>query len=166
MDLVNQLLPIDVRDTSIAGVHTYPITKILKMEYIIDPSEPIIFFDKSGKKVLTLNDLRIRRDINFSRSKRSFGSTRLLISSRLISYIAPLAQTFKFQLLAYLNQRESAIIAHLPLCFKAKYPPSLLIFNSDNTFNPKAILFDDRDLGTQISVEVFERNYLGKQCKQ
>lgn len=43
MKLVKNYLKIPIRDTSIESVHTYPIVTIGNHEYIVDPSDPIIF---------------------------------------------------------------------------------------------------------------------------
>lgn len=163
--LVKQLLGLPVRDTSIENIHTYPIVKISEKEFLIDPSEPIVFFDSKLQRVLTFEELKIAEEVIFKRTKRSFGTTHHVVSSKLIQQIDTLGSDFKESILNYLSLNTANISKLTPKCFRAKFKKQWTILKVDNDFNKFAIQLDRRNIGLQLSKEVFVEHYFGVNCE-
>lgn len=83
--LITHLLNLKTRQTSIKGIHTFPIIKIGDKEYIIDPYDPFVAVDTLNKTVLDYNSILNKqyKSLKPIRTKRLFGSSRMLISDKL-----------------------------------------------------------------------------------
>ncbi len=82
--LVTNLLKLKTRQTFIKGIHTFPLIKIGKKEYIIDPYDPFVVVDTIKGTVLDYKSILKKNYTSLSpiRTKRLFGSSRMLISQK------------------------------------------------------------------------------------
>jgi hypothetical protein len=164
--LMKKVLELEVRDTSIQRIHTYAIVRILGNDFILDPSDPVVFFNDSFTEVLNLKQLRKRTtNIELARSTRVFGSSRLLISNTLYQRINKSEKDLKSNLIAYYAKKEAEIKAHFPNCFQPALRDKWIISPIENEYNKIAINFNERSLNSKLEVRFFRRDYFGDDCK-
>ncbi len=165
MKLVKNYLKIPIRDTSIESVHTYPIVTIGNHEYIVDPSDPIIFFNDSNSRVLNYKELKsTNKKINFRRFTRVFGTTNLLLSRNLLKEFLPLGIMFKNQLINYLDVIGPEISGKISNCFQPKFEKQIYVYKLNNPNNALAISSNARYLGYTLTQQSFKNNYFGVVC--
>jgi len=164
--IMNKFLELEVRDTSIQGVQTYPIVQIAGNEFIVDPSDPVVFFNDSFTEVLDVEQLRNRTsNIQLVRSFRIFGSSRLLISNLLYDRVNKFDKGLKSNLIAYYAKNEFEIKTHFLKCFQPALRDKWIISPIENEHNKIAINFNERSLNSTLEVRFFRRDYFGEDCK-
>ncbi len=88
--LVDSLLKLKTITVNINGVHTFPLVRIGQKDYIIDPHDPFVLSDSSTGRVISYSGVMnpdVKR-VHVTRTKRTFGDSRELISRPLIQHIS------------------------------------------------------------------------------
>ena len=165
--LVDKLLKIPVRDTSIINIHTYPIVVIGGQDYIIDPNEPIIFFNQENNKILTYQGLyKGVEKINFRKSKRSFGTNHFLISNSLNEKLIKYEGNLNNKLISFIQADILDKNKKIPDCYLPIFEKSQNVYPVNNEYNLLAIeIANQRNMGTILNQMTFYNSYFGISCK-
>lgn len=165
-ELINAHLNVTVRDTSIVGRHTYPILKIGREEYIVDPSEPIIFTNDSLNKILSVQDLKQQNTIRFHPSKRTFGNTKLLMSKRLDSILGSIQSTnFKLNLIQYFDDQKHYLQENPMVCVASCLDKRMYGRPVASAKNTIAITYNGSNMKTTTNTKSFKIKYFGNECE-
>lgn len=166
LELIRTLLRLEGRDTSIKNVHTYPITTISGIDYIIDPSEPMVFISSRNSGVLKYNQLKNSSEVVIYSSKRSFGSSHFIFSNRLLNNIQPLSGELNEQILTYLENNRSLAADKVPACYDPYYKKiwNISYLNSEN--NSLAVPLFSRNIGTYLTAQNYKETYFGANCNR
>ena len=164
--LVDKLLKIPVRDTSIVNIHTYPIVEIGGRDYIVDPYEPFIFLNQKNNKILTYQELsKGVGKINFRKSKRSFGTTHSLISNYLNERLIIYEGDLKYKLISFIQADIVDSNKKIPDCYLPIFEKSPNVYPVNNEYNLLAIeVSNQRNMGTILNQMTFYNSYFGISC--
>jgi hypothetical protein len=164
--LVKEHLKLPVRDTSIEGIHTYPIVIIAEREYLFDPSEPMIFCAEKGRKILEYSQLRNREDVMIFKSPRSFGPTHFLFSDKFLLEINPFGESLKKQIAQYLISKRKLLLEKAPKCFVANFQKKWNVSYTKSKNNKLAIALETRNIGMVLSNANWKETYFGEDCEK
>ncbi|MFT6947993.1 MAG: hypothetical protein ACJARP_002426 [Vicingaceae bacterium] len=170
--LVKEHLKLPVRDTSIEGIHTYPIVTIAEREYLFDPSEPMIFCAEKGRKILEYTQLRNREDVmifksprSFGPTPRSFGPTHFLFSDKFLLEINPFGESLKKQIAQYLIRNRKLLLEKVPKSFVANFQKKWNVSYTKSKNNKLAIALETRNVGMLLTPQNMKETYFGTGCK-
>lgn len=169
-NLIDSLLNLSFRDTSIQGIHTYPLTKIGNREFIIDPSDPFVLFDLSKNRVLGYREIIQVDSLVFLRTKRLFGRSQLLISKCLFEHLVPheddICGNFIQNTRKYLYSKElySKLIVNNRISYYVeKEFNSFPLSSNQNRFKIENSI---GIVSCKINKQTFTQNYLGISISQ
>ncbi len=165
LQLIDNLLNLSGRDTSIPGIHTYPIIEIGAEEYILDPSEPVVFTD-SKSNILSFDDLKLGvEEIHFLRTKRSFGGNHFLISKDLNQSLLQFDGDMIRQIKGFIRQEIIEPEKKIPDCNLPIFEKEWNVYPLNQTNNKFAIEVNyQRNLLTSLNYVTFYNSYFGKPC--
>ena len=163
--LVKKYLSLKVRDTSIKGVHTYPIVTIADEEYLFDPSEPMVFCDDGAGKILDYKQLRASSAVSIYKSPRSFGTTHFLFSNNFLKTIEPFGDSLQEQVAHYLLSKQGLLLGKVRPCFPPNFQKEWDLYSTKSKNNPIAIPLENRNIGMLLNVANWEETYFGEDCK-
>lgn len=162
--LINKLVTLKTRETSIKGIHTFPIIKIGNKEYIIDPYDPFVAIDTLERTVLDYNSILKKqyKSLKPIRTNRTFGPSRMLISSKFYEKLKKTYGTINLgtMLNKYLTDNDSYISIFKPKNFEVpieKTKKIRIVLNSKNIF---AVAINGRIDGNLITEKDFYKFYM------
>jgi hypothetical protein len=161
--LIERLLKLKTKQVSIKGVHTFPIVIIGGKDYIIDPYDPFVAIDTLEKTVLDYNSIieKHYKSLKPIRTKRIFGSSRMLISEKLYGEFKKTygKMNLDSMLKRYLIDNEQYLSKFKPKNFETpleKTKKIQLVLNNKNIF---AININGRIDGNLITEKDFYKYY-------
>ena len=162
--LIEKLLRLKTRQTSVQGVHTFPIIIIGGKDYIIDPYDPFVAVDTLNKAVLDYNLILKKqyKSLKPIRTKRIFGSSRMLISKKLHDNLKNTYGKINLarMLDRYLIENDRYLSAYKPKNYELpieKTKKITMILNNKNIF---AVNINGRIDGNLITEKDFYKYYI------
>ena len=163
--LVTQILGVECLNMSIEGVHTFPIIEINNNQYIVDPSNPHVFYNNELNNILQFNEIADGfKDLTFIKTNRSFGKSRTIISPRFYRKYFNDSTNLKDNLKWFSIQEKQLIQELLPTCLELQFDPVVEYYFLNDLRNEAAILINHTSFGTMMSKNGIRRSYLGGKC--
>lgn len=163
--LVTQMLGVECLDRSIDGVHTFPIIQINNHQYLVDPSNPYVFYDQELGEILAFNQLNAYlKSLIPIQTNRHFGKSRTIISSRFHQKYFKDNIDLKSNLVRFSIQEKELIQELLPTCYELQFEPDIEYYFLNDLRNEVAILINHTSFGTMMSKNSIRRSYLGGKC--
>lgn len=163
--LVMQMLGVECLDRSIDGVHTFPILQINNQQYIIDPSNPYVFYDQESGEILAFNQLKAYLQTLIPiQTNRCFGKSRALVSNMFYADYLSGSMDLKSSLINFSIQQKEFIKDYLPPCLTMQFEPEVNYYFLQNSSNVLALECSQQSFGTFLSKASMQRNYLNVNC--
>jgi hypothetical protein len=158
--LIAKLLKLKTKEVSIKGIHTFPIVIIGGKDYSIDPYDPFVVIDTLEKNILDYNSILEKhyKALKPIRTKRIFGSSRMLISRKLYDEIKKTYGTMNLD--RYLIDNEHYLSTFKPKNFETPLEKTKKIQLVLNDKNILAININGRIDGNLITEKDFYKFYI------
>ncbi|RKS99665.1 hypothetical protein [Flavobacterium sp. 123] len=162
--LIEKLLKLKTKQASVEGVHTFPIIIIGGKDYIIDPYDPFVAVDTLSKTVLDY-DLIVKKQyksLQPIRTKRMFGSSRMLISRKLYTRLKNVYGKISLanMLDKYLIENDQYLSPFKPKNYEPPLEKTKKITTILNNKNIFAVNINGRIDGNLISEKDFYKYYI------
>ena len=162
--LIENLLKLKTKKASIEGVHTFPIIIIGGKDYIIDPYDPFVAVDTISKTVLDY-DLIVKKQyksLQPIRTKRMFGSSRMLISNKLYTKLKNAYGKISLgsMLDRYLIENDQYLLPFKPKNYEPPIEKTKKIITILNNKNIFAVNINGRIDGNLITEKDFYKYYI------
>ena len=162
--LIEKLLKLKTKQASVEGVHTFPIIIIGGKDYIIDPYDPFVTVDTISKTVLDYNLIvkKQYKSLKPIRTKRMFGSSRMLISRKLYTRLKNVYGKISLanMLDKYLIENDRYLSAFKPKNYEPPLEKTKKITTILNNKNIFAVNINGRIDGNLISEKDFYKYYI------
>jgi hypothetical protein len=109
--LLKRKINIDSRDTSITGVHTYPVVLIEDDEYIMDPYDPTLIISAlDSNRILPFDAIKKNPELAIPvRVNNAFGEKHFLLSNALLDNLHAEDSNINRAIVAFLNKLKENI---------------------------------------------------------
>lgn len=169
LSVLKKYTNIDGYAVSIKGVHTYPVIKLGKKYYIVDPYDPFVVINKTFEMVdyseLIANNNK--NNVEVKRTKRIFGYSNHLVSQKLLNVINSCIdsnKTIDARIKVFLSANKESILKNVDICAYEESNWKGVIRKTTSEVNPIAIeIKRDHTYGNMLFSR-FNKYYLGISC--